>query len=172
MYTKLCNIVYKSPAITSLISIKFITILFLGRRHGARYQALEKQHLIEIFPDNSVKFHGEATKETVKVSFVLALVGARPNLDFLDIDAPDELQVSSQDIGIIKESPVSKNNPVDINIYTFESVMHRGLYAMGPLVGDNFVRFLQGGALGITSHILRKRKNRDDVKKEMSEVIR
>ena len=50
--------------------------------------------------------------------------------------------------------------------------MHRGLYAMGPLVGDNFVRFLQGGALGITSHILRKRKNLDDEKKEMSEVIR
>ena len=106
------------------------------------------------------------------MSYVLALVGARPNLDFLDIEAPEELQVSSQDIGIIKDSPVSKNNPVDINIYTFESVLQRGLYAMGPLVGDNFVRFLQGGALGITSHILRKRKNRDDEKMEMSEVIR
>ena len=100
------------------------------------------------------------------------MVGARPNLDFLDIEAPDELQVSSKDIGIIKESPVSKNNPVDINIYTFESVLHRGLYAMGPLVGDNFVRFLQGGALGITSHILRKRKDRDDESKELSDVIR
>ena len=100
------------------------------------------------------------------------MVGARPNLDFLDIEAPDELQVSSKDIGIIKQSPVSKNNPVDINIYTFESVLHRGLYAMGPLVGDNFVRFLQGGALGITSHILRKRKDRDDESKELSDVIR
>ena len=90
----------------------------------------------------------------------------------MDIEAPDELQVSSKDIGIIKESPVSKNNPVDINIYTFESVLHRGLYAMGPLVGDNFVRFLQGGALGITSHILRKRKDRDDESKELSDVIR
>ena len=100
------------------------------------------------------------------------MVGARPNLDFLDIEAPDELQVSSKDIGIIKESPVSKNNPVDINIYTFESVLHRGLYAMGPLVGDNFVRFLQGGALGITSHILRKRKDRNDESKELSEAIR
>lgn len=128
--------------------------------------------MIEIYPDHTVKFHGEATKEIVNVSYVLALVGARPNLDFLDIEAPDELQVSSQDIGIIKDSPVSKNNPVDINIYTFESVLQRGLYAMGPLVGDNFVRFLQGGALGITSHILRKRKNRDDEKIEMSEVIR
>ena len=95
----------------------------LGRRHGASYQALEKQHLIEIYSDETVKFHGEATKETVKVSYVLALVGARPNLDFLNVDASEELQVNSNDIGILKETPISKNNPVDINIYTFESVL-------------------------------------------------
>ena len=46
---------------------------------------------------------------------------------------------------------VSKNNPVDIDIYTFESVKHSGLYAMGPLVGDNFVRFLQGRALATST---------------------
>ena len=132
---------------------------------------MEKQHLIEIFADRTVKFHGEATKETIKVSYVLALVGARPNLDFLDVDSQEELQINSTDIGIIKESAVSKNNPVDINIYTFESVLHNGLYAMGPLVGDNFVRFLQGGALAITSDILKKRKGRDD-KKAFPEVIR
>ena len=122
--------------------------------------------MIEIFPDKTVKFHGEATKETLKVSYVLALVGARPNLDFLDVDASDDLQINSKDIGIIKETPISKNNPVDINIYTFESVLHNGLYAMGPLVGDNFVRFLQGGALAITSHILkkqRKKENKNDI---------
>jgi hypothetical protein len=131
---------------------------------------LEKQHLIEIFPDNTVKFHGDATKETLKVSYVLALVGARPNLDFLDVDASDDLQISSNDIGIIKENPISKNNPVDINIYTFESVLHSGLYAMGPLVGDNFVRFLQGGALAITSHILKKQRNQEK-KKDIHPVV-
>lgn len=131
---------------------------------------MEKQHLIEIFPDNTVKFHGDATKETLKVSYVLALVGARPNLDFLDVDASDDLQISSNDIGIIKENPISKNNPVDINIYTFESVLHSGLYAMGPLVGDNFVRFLQGGALAITSHILKKQRNQEK-KKDIHPVV-
>jgi hypothetical protein len=39
-----------------------------------------------------------------------------------------------------------------------DSPNQRGVYAMGPLVGDNFVRFLQGGALAITADILRKRK--------------
>ena len=126
--------------------------------------------MIEIFPDNTVKFHGDATKETLKVSYVLALVGARPNLDFLDVDASDDLQISSNDIGIIKENPISKNNPVDINIYTFESVLHSGLYAMGPLVGDNFVRFLQGGALAITSHILKKQRNQEK-KKDIHPVV-
>jgi hypothetical protein len=27
------------------------------------------------------------------------------------------------------------------------------MYALGPLAGDNFVRFLQGGAVAIASHI-------------------
>ena len=118
-----------------------------------------------------MKFHGEATKETVKVSYVLALVGAKPNLDFLDADNIEELQIDSNNIGILKDTPISKNNPVDINIYTFESMMHSGLYAMGPLVGDNFVRFLQGGALAITSHILKKQQTKDE--KDISdEVIR
>ena len=158
-----------------MLTIKLIlttfTNTFVGRRHDARYQALEKQHLIEIYPDKTVKFHGEATKETVKVSYVLALVGAKPNLDFLDADNIEELQIDSNNIGILKDTPISKNNPVDINIYTFESMMHSGLYAMGPLVGDNFVRFLQGGALAITSHILKKQQTKDE--KDISdEVIR
>ena len=29
---------------------------------------------------------------------------------------------------------------------------------MGPLVGDNFVRFLQGGALAIASNIIKTNK--------------
>lgn len=32
-----------------------------------------------------------------------------------------------------------------------------GLYALGPLVGDNFVRFIIGGALAITSHIYKQK---------------
>lgn len=46
-----------------------------------------------------------------------------------------------------------KNNPIDVDKYS-NSVLrsaHKGLYAMGPLVGDNFVRFIPGGALSITS---------------------
>lgn len=46
-----------------------------------------------------------------------------------------------------------KNNPIDVDKYTNAVLRspHKGLYAMGPLVGDNFVRFIPGGALSITS---------------------
>ncbi|EDO63534.1 AGAP011389-PA, partial [Anopheles gambiae str. PEST] len=45
-----------------------------------------------------------------------------------------------------------KNNPIEVDKYTNAVLRtaHPGLYAMGPLVGDNFVRFIPGGALCIT----------------------
>ena len=107
-----------------------------------------------------MKFHGDVTTETVEVSHVVVLIGGRPNLAFFDeLDAASG-GVDPNSLGVVPNTRVSKNNPVDINIYTFESVKQPGLYAMGPLVGDNFVRFLQGGALAITSNILQQRKDR------------
>lgn len=51
-----------------------------------------------------------------------------------------------------------KTNPIAVNKYTNEvqRTGRRGLYAMGPLVGDNFVRFIAGGALAITSALHRE----------------
>jgi len=64
-----------------------------------------------------------------------------------------------KNIGIHTGMPIDcKRNPVDIDISTHESVREPGLFALGPLVGENFVRFLQGGALAITNHIVQKRR--------------
>lgn len=50
------------------------------------------------------------------------------------------------------ERPVDvKNNPIAVNKFSNELLHSPGIYAMGPLVGDNFVRFIAGGALSITS---------------------
>lgn len=44
-----------------------------------------------------------------------------------------------------------KNNPLAVNKFTNELLHVPGVYALGPLVGDNFVRFIAGGALSISS---------------------
>lgn len=47
-----------------------------------------------------------------------------------------------------------KNNPIAVNKFTNELLnVPSGVFALGPLVGDNFVRFIAGGALSISSYI-------------------
>ncbi|XP_051575946.1 oxidative stress-induced growth inhibitor 2-like [Myxocyprinus asiaticus] len=88
-----------------------------------------------------------------KVSMVLVLIGTYPNLFYL--------KEQGQYLSLDPSRPIScRQNPIDINPYTFECNAEPGLFAMGPLVGDNFVRFLKGGALGIASCLLRRLKQR------------
>lgn len=52
-----------------------------------------------------------------------------------------------------------KTNPIAVDKFSNEvlHVPYKGLYAMGPLVGDNFIRFIAGGALAITSALHKQR---------------
>lgn len=43
---------------------------------------------------------------------------------------------------------------VDVFTYEVENAPRKGLYAVGPLAGDNFVRFILGGAYGVFADIL------------------
>ncbi|XP_065086342.1 oxidative stress-induced growth inhibitor 1-like [Ochlerotatus camptorhynchus] len=54
-----------------------------------------------------------------------------------------------------------KSNPIDVDKYTNAVLRspYKGLFAMGPLVGDNFVRFIPGGALSITSALHKLTEN-------------
>lgn len=74
------------------------------------------------------------------------------------IDEPedDEKKAKRDDTGLgfgeNPEKPVDvKNNPIAVNKFSNELLHTPGIYAIGPLVGDNFVRFIAGGALSITS---------------------
>lgn len=63
-------------------------------------------------------------------------------------------------IGVNRSKPVDcRLNPIAVNKFT-NKVLNApdGLYAMGPLVGDNFVRFIPGGALAIVSDLYKSRK--------------
>ncbi|XP_058057550.1 oxidative stress-induced growth inhibitor 2-like [Anopheles bellator] len=65
-------------------------------------------------------------------------------------------------LGEDRTKPIDcKNNPIDVDKYTNAVLRspHAGLYAMGPLVGDNFVRFIPGGALSITAALHKRTEN-------------
>ncbi|XP_068972742.1 oxidative stress-induced growth inhibitor 1-like isoform X1 [Bombus flavifrons] len=84
-----------------------------------------------------------------RVSAVAILIGYKPDLSYLKADG----------IGLGKyfEKPIDgKSNPIEVDDFTYEVIKapRSGLYALGPLVGDNFVRYILGGAFAILVHIL------------------
>ncbi|XP_069740673.1 oxidative stress induced growth inhibitor 1 [Narcine bancroftii] len=89
----------------------------------------------------------------VSVSMALVLIGTNPRLSFLEDDGVH--------LGMNPEMPIScRYNPLQVHPYTYELVQEPTLFAMGPLVGDNFVRFVKGGALAITSCLVKRHKER------------
>lgn len=112
------------------------------------YQAFGETDILEINKGRQVLIRGPETNISLQVSFIVVLIGASPNLSFLtDTETA---------IGRVPGAAIDRENPIDIDVYTHESTNVPGLYAMGPLTGDNFVRFIQGGALAITAHVNQK----------------
>lgn len=115
----------------------------------ALYTAYTKTALVEIRKDKEcILKKADGTLFKQKVSNVFVLIGAKPDLSFL------------HGISGLGSNPVenidSKENPVHINPFSYEAVNEPGLFAVGPLIGDNFVRFGIGGALGIANHLMRE----------------
>ncbi|TRY89527.1 hypothetical protein DNTS_016319 [Danionella cerebrum] len=116
------------------------------------YRSFPKHHVVAFKPDGKCVLESEEGIQTVlQVSMALVLIGAHPNLSFL----PEQ----GRSLGLDSEEPVScRRNPIEVDPYTYESLKEPGMYAMGPLVGENFVRFLKGGALGIACSIAERMK--------------
>ena len=117
------------------------------------YVSYPQHHVVELMQDGQVLIRAadSTVNAIIKTSFVFVLIGSRPNLSFL----PHE----GKHLGIIPGMCIdSKRNPIDVDLITYQSVHECGLYAMGPLVGDNFVRFLRGGSLGITADLWSKQE--------------
>lgn len=113
------------------------------------YTSLEQHQVTRIQDDGKVCLQGPDSSTRLKVSYVVVLIGSRPNLCFLEN--------GGHDLTVDNSKPIScRNNPLDVDLYTLESTKQPGLYAMGPLVADNFVRFAQGGALAITKDLHQK----------------
>ncbi|KAJ8339713.1 hypothetical protein SKAU_G00343460 [Synaphobranchus kaupii] len=99
--------------------------------------------------DCALQEAGSGKVLSVRVSMALVLIGSNPNLSFLE----DE----GRGLALDAKQPVSaRRNPLDTDPFTYEIAQRPGLYALGPLVGDGFVRFLQGGVLGVATSLFRK----------------
>ncbi|XP_062852819.1 oxidative stress induced growth inhibitor 1 [Trichomycterus rosablanca] len=119
------------------------------------YMSFPKHHVTAFKPNGKCTLVADDGQHLVlKISLALILIGSQPNLSFL----PGE----GRQLGFEPGQLIScRRNPIEVDPYTYETVQEAGLYAMGPLVGENFVRFLKGGALGIACHLMQKRRQEE-----------
>ncbi|EDV29029.1 Oxidative stress-induced growth inhibitor 2 [Trichoplax sp. H2] len=106
-----------------------------------------------------IKFDGTCILESMKnleriailASSVVIVIGSSPDLSFLT----DSTIAGAVQNGTYVDYNY-QSNPIKVDPYTYEVIDQPDMYAMGPLVGDNFVRFITGGAFGIASSIVKK----------------
>ncbi|XP_074800233.1 oxidative stress-induced growth inhibitor 2 isoform X2 [Natator depressus] len=121
--------------------------------HSA-YTSFPEHRVLSFKPDmKCVLQSASGLKKIFKFSVALVLIGSHPNLFFL--------KDHGQGIGHSPNQPITcKGNPIEIDPYTYECTKEANLFALGPLVGDNFVRFLKGGALGIARCLATRQKKK------------
>ncbi|KAM9308414.1 oxidative stress-induced growth inhibitor 2 [Gastrophryne carolinensis] len=101
-------------------------------------------------------------KKVLQVAMALVLIGSHPNLFFL--------KEQGRNLGHHDDQPITcKGNPVEVDPYTYESSKEPNLFALGPLVGDNFIRFLKGGALAIARCLMLRQEKRHRLMKTENE---
>ncbi|XP_061582670.1 oxidative stress-induced growth inhibitor 1-like [Cololabis saira] len=125
------------------------------------YLSFPRHRVVAFQPNRKCVLESDSGERTaVQVSKALVLIGAHPNLSFLEDNG--------RSLGISPDEPITcRRNPIDVDPFTGrveaaggpDGPDGPGLYAMGPLVGENFVRFLKGGALAIASDLSKRRRD-------------
>ena len=110
------------------------------------------EHVVSEFREDKVcelrSVNDVNSTKTLEISAAVVMVGSSPKLCFLP-------KTISELLPIDPAQPLdSKRNPIDVDPFTFQCETVPDLYALGPLAGDNFVRFVYGGALACAKHIL------------------
>lgn len=127
--------------------------LMKGKIHDPLYKAYSKHQLIDMKEDQGALLEQTDTNDIISVDISLAviLIGSRPDLSFLPYEG--------RNMGVVPRFPIDcKHNPLDVDAFSFQCNREVGLFAMGPLVGENFVRFGLGSALGISNFLYKKKQ--------------
>ena len=136
---------------------RHVFALMQGKTTDDNYTPLPKHRVVE-FKQGGIcrlKSTDDDSETERKISSCHVLIGSEAELKFL----PQRL---TSTLGVKADAPIHpKLNPIDIHPYSFQSESIPSLYAVGPLVGDNFVRFVLGGALGIAHHIVNNSRSKD-----------
>lgn len=129
--------------------------LMRGEQVHALYTPLVQHTVHEIHAGKIVTLQKTSAPRMLvqaEVQSVLVQIGSLPDLRLVE-----ESNLGGG--GCLLEDPAqefhAKDNPIEVDLLSMESAKHKGLYAMGPLVGDTFVRFILGGALAITSNLFK-----------------
>eukprot|EP00066_Takifugu_rubripes_P026489 XP_011615755.1 PREDICTED: LOW QUALITY PROTEIN: oxidative stress-induced growth inhibitor 2-like [Takifugu rubripes] len=118
------------------------------------YLSFPRCKVVKFHPDRKCVLELDSGQQiVVQISKALVLIGAHPNLSFL--------RDNGRPLGVDPNETITcRRNPIEVDPFTNAVVAAEGpgMYAMGPLMGENFVRFLKGGALAITSDLNKKRR--------------
>ena len=124
--------------------------LMQGAVHSPLYTALDQHRVVRFLPEGSCEVENveKSTRRTLPVSMVVIMIGRCADLDFLPDNVKATLTVKP---GVEIDS---KHNVVDVDPYSHQTVSCPDLYALGPLAGDNFVRFVLGSGLAAAQSLL------------------
>ena len=155
------NTVYHSLPTSVYPEYNRVRKLMQGEVKSDMYKCYSAHHVVEFRESYEVmiRHHNrELCEGTTVISsrYVVVQIGYKADLSYMPHAGRNLCRDKSHMVH-------PKHNPIVINPYTYESILQNNLFAIGPLVGDNFVRFLCGGALAITSHLwCKRRKNRNE----------
>lgn len=128
---------------------KHVLGLMTGKTVDQCYQCYP-EHVINSFNRSKIcrlEKLNNGKKTTVECSMAFVMTGGLADLKFISPKIPVR--------GVNPQDPLihPTHNPLSVDPYTFSIDGVDNMYAIGSLVGDNFVRFVLGSALGVVNHL-------------------
>ncbi len=145
------SLIYNKMPATLYPEYRHLLQLMKGEQQDELYLPASRSKVTNFTSGNFCTYENHEGKETsLLISLTGVFIGSEASLDFLPRKIRTQLAVDPS-------LPINaKTNPVDVDPLTFESESCPSLYALGPLVGDHFVRFVLGSGLGVCRHLVDK----------------